>query len=98
MNPRRKPERATFDSPANIIANIRPGDRVTARFPNGKSIDWTTRKTVQDYAERTGTAVMRSSVGGWVLNMGGRFGTPGLVDEHNVVSVRKAREPRRRAA
>lgn len=88
--PRRKAERVTFDSPANIIASIKPGDRVTARFPNGKSINWETRKVEQDYAERTGVAVMPSNAGGWVLNMGGRFGTPGLVDEHNVVSVRKA--------
>jgi hypothetical protein len=38
--------------------------------------------------QRTGRAVMRSSTGGWVLNMGGRHGTPGLADRDNVVRVK----------
>jgi|HubBroStandDraft_6_1064221.scaffolds.fasta_scaffold17089_3 hypothetical protein len=38
--------------------------------------------------QRTGRAVMRSSSGGWVLNMGGAHGTPALADSSNVVKVR----------
>lgn len=41
--------------------------------------------------KRSGKAVMRSSHGGWVLNMGGRHGTPGLADDSNIVHVRKVR-------
>lgn len=35
----------------------------------------------------TGRTVMSSRSGGWVLNMGGAHGTPGLADETNVVWV-----------
>lgn len=52
---------------------IRPGSRVTIRTPQGQ--------------ERSGKAVMRSSYGGWVLNMGGAHGTPGLADDGNIVAV-----------
>ena len=40
--------------------------------------------------ERTGTAVMRGPAG-WVLNMGGRHGTPGIATDDNVTKVKKAR-------
>jgi hypothetical protein len=59
------------------FSDIAHGDRVTIRTPQGQ--------------ERTGRAVMRSAHGGWVLNLGGRYGTPGLAGEDNVVRVRKAR-------
>jgi hypothetical protein len=39
-----------------------------------------------------GKVVMRSSHGGWVLNTGGKYGTPGLVDRDNYVSHRKAKK------
>jgi hypothetical protein len=61
----------------DLMAAIRHGDKVTILTPQGQ--------------ERTGRAVMRSSVGGWVLNMGGAHGTPGLADERNVVKVTKAK-------
>jgi hypothetical protein len=57
-----------------LIKVIKPGDRVTIVTPQGQ--------------QRTGTAVMRSSHGGWVLNMGGKHGTPGVADDRNVVSVK----------
>jgi hypothetical protein len=60
---------------------------VTILVPNGKSIDRAAGKIVQDWKESTGRAVMRSAEGGWVLNMGGRFGTPGVADGGNVVAV-----------
>jgi hypothetical protein len=70
----------------SIVDAIRPGDRVTIVDRFGQ--------------KRTGRAVMRSSHGGWVLNMGGAHGTPGIADESNIVGVspKKSREnpaPRR---
>ena len=62
-----------------IIDNIRAGDRVTILTPQGQ--------------KRSGRAVMRSSYGGWVLNMGGRYGTPGIADESNIVKVSKRTNP-----
>lgn len=59
------------------VAAIRPGSRVTIRTPQGQ--------------ERTGRAVMRSSEGGWVLNMGGKYGTPGLASDRNIVAVDSVR-------
>jgi hypothetical protein len=59
-----------------IVDTIKPGDSVTIVNRFGQ--------------KRTGRAVMRSAVGGWVLNMGGRWGTPGLADDKNIVRVRKA--------
>ena len=59
---------------ARLIQGIRAGDRVTIRTPQNQ--------------ERTGRAVMRSSHGGWVLNMGGKHGTPGLADAGNIVRVK----------
>ena len=60
---------------------VRAGDKVTIVDRFGK--------------EHTGKAVMHSSHGGWVLNMGGRYGTPGLVDERNFV---RATRPKAKAA
>lgn len=37
--------------------------------------------------QRTGRAVMRGPYG-WVLNLGGKHGTPGIATDDNVVSVR----------
>ncbi len=58
-----------------LIDLIEPGDKVTIVNRLGQ--------------KRTGRAVMRSSVGGWVLNMGGKHGTPGLADDSNVIKVTK---------
>jgi hypothetical protein len=68
-----------------MIESIRPGDSVTILIHAGgigKNIEW---------REATGRAVMTSSHGGWVLNMGGRHGTPGIADVDNIIKVRKAR-------
>lgn len=59
----------------NLIATIRAGDKVTIVDRFGTL--------------HTGRAVMPSSHGGWVLNMGGRYGTPGIADDTNVVRVTK---------
>ena len=71
----------------SLIDRIRPGSRVTVLVPNGLRIDRQTGKLVQEWREATGRAVMRSAQGGWVLDLGGRYGIPGLADETNVVAV-----------
>lgn len=58
---------------SDIVSVIRPGDRVTIVDRFGK--------------KHTGRAVMRSGAGGWVLNMGGKYGQPGLADRSNIVQV-----------
>ena len=60
-----------------LIEAVRPGSRVTILTPHGNL--------------RTGRAVMRSSHGGWVLNGGGRHGTPLLADDRNTVRVSAGR-------
>jgi hypothetical protein len=67
------------------IDSIRPGDRVTILVPAGRGMNG------QEWSESTGKAVMRSAHGGWVLNMGGRHGTPGIADARNIVSVRPSK-------
>ncbi len=57
-----------------LLATIGHGDRVTIVDRFGQ--------------ERTGKAVMRSTHGGWVLDMGGKHGTPGIADETNITKVR----------
>lgn len=65
-----------------LVASIKHGDRVTFVTHRGQ--------------EMTGTAVMHSSHGGWVLNLGGKHGTPGLVDHTNILRVQRqtSREPK----
>ena len=68
----------------NAIDTIRPGDRVTILVPNGIG------RNGQEYKEKTGRAVMRGPAG-WVLNMGGRYGTPGVATEDNMVMVKRGK-------
>jgi hypothetical protein len=60
----------------SVLDAIRPGDRVTIENPQKQ--------------ERSGRAVMRGPAG-WVLNMGGRYGTPGIATESNIVSISRRR-------
>lgn len=60
---------------------IRPGSNVTIATPHGRLM--------------TGRAVMRGPAG-WVLNMGGLYGTPKIASDANVVKVRTPTEGRRR--
>lgn len=57
---------------------VHPGDHVKFRDEDGRV--------------RSGKVVMRSEFGGWVLNLGGRYGTPAVVSEEQIV---KTRSPRR---
>lgn len=60
-----------------LLDTIRAGDRVTIVNRFGQ--------------ESTGRAVMPSTYGGWVLNMGGRYGTPAIATDENTIRVTKAR-------
>jgi hypothetical protein len=60
----------------SILDAIRNGDRVTIANRFGQ--------------ETTGRAVMRGSHG-WVLNMGGRHGTPAVATDENITRVKPAR-------
>lgn len=55
-----------------LLGQIRAGDRVTIVNRFGQ--------------ERSGKAVMRGPAG-WVLNMGGPHGTPGIASDSNIIKV-----------
>ena len=72
-----------------LVEVIRHGDKVTIVDRFGQ--------------QHSGKAVMRSATGGWVLNMGGRYGTPGLADDENITRVKPGKRnfrgnPRRHAS
>ena len=84
MSPRtnpipRKRRQKTPEINPNLVQAIRPGDRVTIVNRFGQ--------------QSTGKAVMPSSSGGWVLNMGGAHGTPAIANESNIVKVKAGRRP-----
>lgn len=61
-----------------LIELARPGDRVSALFPAGGG----------EYKRKTGkVAIARARYGTLVLNLGGRFGTPGCVTAKNIVAL-----------
>lgn len=64
-----------------LIDCVKAGDRVTIVDRFGQ--------------QRSGRAVMPCSTGGWVLNMGGRHGTPGIADDSNTVKVSPSRARKR---
>lgn len=70
-----------------MVANIRPGDRVTILVPNGIGRDG------QEWVERTGKAVICSGTHA-ALNMGGRYGTPGVATPQNIVRVNSRKDAR----
>lgn len=65
-----------------LVASIRPGDKVTVLVPNGIG------RNGPEFKEATGRAVICSGTH-VALNMGGRFGKPGVADPFNVVKVKK---------
>lgn len=74
-----------------LVNSIKRGDRVTILVYNGYARH--NGGTVVEWVEKTGTAVMFARGGiGWVLNMGGRYGTPGVAAADNTIAVRKARK------
>lgn len=59
-----------------LIDSVKAGDTVTILTPQGQ--------------ERKGRAVMPCIAGGWVLNGGGRHGTPIIADDSNTIRVRRS--------
>lgn len=59
---------------------IKHGDKVTILVPNGFG------RFGQEWKEKTGRVIMRGPAG-WVLNMGGPHGTPGIASERNFVKA-----------
>lgn len=66
-----------------LLSAIRPGDRVTIWVPAGMG------REGQEWKESTGKAVMKGPHG-WVLNMGGAHGTPGVATPENIIRVKQA--------
>jgi hypothetical protein len=69
--------------PNEFQKSIKDGDRVTILVPAGLG------RNGQEWKAATGRAVMHSSNGGWVLNMGGKHGTPGIATQENTVRINK---------
>lgn len=70
----------------DLIRSIKVGDRVTVLIPNG------TGRNGVEYKEATGKAVicnfMRDIFNATVvLNMGGKYGTPGVATPQNIVAI-----------
>lgn len=63
-----------------MFDRIRVGSKVTILVYNGRG------RNGPEWKEKTGKAVMHGPHG-WVLNMGGQHGTPGIADSTNVVAV-----------
>ncbi len=75
-NPKRKFKRKSRRNP---FSAIQPGDRVVFMRYAGRG------RNGPEYKRASGKAVMRGPHG-WVLNTGGRHGTPAVVDERAYVS------------
>lgn len=65
-----------------LLETIKHGSKVTILVPAGYG------RNGQEWKPKAGRAVMRGPAG-WVLNMGGRYGTPGVATEKNIVQVRR---------
>lgn len=63
-----------------LLSSIAPGDLVTISLPQGQ--------------KRSGRAVMRGPYG-WVLNAGGKHGTPIVANERNILKVAPGGKPQR---
>jgi hypothetical protein len=72
-----------YSTPEWLIEKARPGDRVTIMTPHGSKL--------------TGRVVMARPNGHehLVLNLGGRYGTPGIATVKNIVSVKFVEMPAR---
>ena len=65
---------------AKTINDIRVGSTVTISVPNGMG------RNGPEYKPKSGRAVMKGPAG-WVLNMGGRFGTPAVCTPDNFLAI-----------
>jgi hypothetical protein len=76
------PHGCTLHPATELVANLRRGDKVTIFVPNGIGRNGT------EWKESTGKVVIPSGTHA-ALNMGGQYGTPGLVTPQNIVRVGK---------
>lgn len=83
MNLQPQKTEAARDAAEALVESIRPGDRVTILVPNGFG------RNGQEWKEKTGVARICSGTH-VALNMGGRYGTPGVATPTNIVRVRRA--------
>ena len=80
-NPTAQPTPAPMQSLCDII---RAGDIITFQKPGGMG------RQGREYITVRGRAVMRNrQYGCWVVNLGGRHGTPGIADEENILGVKR---------
>lgn len=73
-----------------LVRSIRGGDKVTALFPAGLGLKQ--GKTVQDWKARTGVAnalLLFPETPHVVIDLGGKYGTGGVVDVENIIGVRR---------
>lgn len=70
----------SYHDPVELVKNLRTGDRVTIRIPNGIG------RNGQEWKEATGRVVIPSGTHA-ALNMGGQYGTPGVATPENIVKV-----------
>lgn len=80
--------RGLFGAP-RLVDTIAAGDRVTILVHAG------TGRNGPEWKRATGRAVMRGPHG-WVLNMGGPHGRPGIASDENTVAVSKSKSRDRR--
>lgn len=67
---------------ADLIQAARPGDKVTIRVPAGIGRDGV------EWRNAVGRVVIKSR-DGLALDMGGRFGRPGVATAQNIVALRQ---------
>jgi hypothetical protein len=79
VNPNTREAQDALNEQGRLVDTIRAGDRVTIVTPQGQ--------------KRTGRATMKGPAG-WVLNMGGRHGTPAIASDDNVIKVKKGKAPK----
>jgi hypothetical protein len=57
------------------------GTRITILVPNGRGMNGV------EYKESTGKVMIVNDDGTYALNMGGRYGTPGVATPENIVAI-----------
>lgn len=74
------------DRAANAFDRIKFGDNVTILVYAGLAITEDRQGTFKTYTKRTGRAMLKSP-GCWALNMGGKYGVPGVATVENLVAI-----------
>ena len=79
----------SYEEKLALVKSLRGGDKVTALFHGGMKL--VGGRAVPEKVERTGKVnpllIFPEHV---VINLGGKYGTPGVVDASNIVRVKRA--------